>query len=165
MEATGFGVLGAAGIASLKYIYVLIESQWNINHIAMTLTEEYVHAEFAHFENANGPAFLENVADNVSWTAKGSANPLRGHYTSKAEVAKNIFGRMIPKMATPMRAKVTSVLISGDWAIVELKGEGTSKGGNSYDQELCWICRYEKGKIVEARVYLDSALVKAILEE
>ena len=69
----------------------------------MPLTEEYVRAEFAHFEIANGPAFLENVADNVSWTAMGEANPLAGHYTSKAEVAKNIFGKIIPKMAKPMK--------------------------------------------------------------
>ena len=131
----------------------------------MPLTEEYVRAEFAHFENANGPAFLENVADNVSWRAMGSANPLGGHYTSKAEVAKNIFGRIIPKMATPMRATVSSVLIAGDWAIVELKGDGTSKRGMKYDQEVCWICRYEDGKIVEARIYMDTALVKAILDE
>jgi ketosteroid isomerase-like protein len=52
------------------------------------LTEEFVRASFAPFENANGPAFLENVADDVSWTATGSANPLKGHFTSKAEVAK-----------------------------------------------------------------------------
>jgi uncharacterized protein len=72
---------------------------------------------------------------------------------------------MIPKMAAPMRAKVRNVLVSGDWTVVELKGEGLSKGGLNYDQELCWICRYAGDKIIEARVYLDTALVKAILEE
>jgi ketosteroid isomerase-like protein len=77
--------------------------------------------------------------------------------TSKAEVAENIFGKIIPKMATPMKAKVSSVLIAGDWAIVELKGDGTSKGGMKYDQEVCWICRYDEGKIVEARIYMDTA--------
>jgi ketosteroid isomerase-like protein len=128
------------------------------------VSEEFDRASFAPFEKANGPAFLENLADDVSWTVTGAANPLKGHFTSKAEVAKNIFGRLIPKMATPMSAKVTSVLVTGDWAVVELKGAGESKGGIDYAQELCWICRFEGEKIVEARIYLDSALVKAILD-
>lgn len=129
------------------------------------VSEEFVRASFAPFEKANGPAFMENVADEVSWTATGTHNPLRGHFTSKAEVGKNVFAKVIAKMATPMKAKVRNVLVSGDWAVVELKGEGQSKGGMNYDQELCWICRYEGEKIVEARLYLDTALVKALLDE
>jgi uncharacterized protein len=108
---------------------------------------------------------LENVADNVSWTMTGSENPLKGHFTSKAEIATKIFGRVMPKMATPMSGKVTNVLTVGDWAVVELKGHAITKGGKAYDQELCWICRYEGDKIVEATVYLDTALVKMVLEE
>jgi ketosteroid isomerase-like protein len=129
------------------------------------VSESFVRSSFAHFEADNGPAFLQHVADNVSWTATGIDNPLGGHYTSKQEVGAKIFGRIIPKMATALTAKVTNVLTAGAWAVVELKSQGRSKGGKDYNQELCWICRYEDDKIVEVRMYLDTALLKALLDE
>lgn len=129
------------------------------------VSEETVRASFAHMENANGPAFLENVADNVSWTAMGTHNPFKGHYTSKSDIGKGVFARLIPKLATPLTGKVTNVLVIGDWAVVELKGSAMTKGGTEYNQELCWICRYEGDKVVEVRAYLDTALLKAALDE
>jgi len=52
-----------------------------------------------------------------------------------------------------------------DWAIVEYTATATTKKGASFNQNFCWICRYEGDKIVEVRMYEDSALVKSVLEE
>ena len=73
----------------------------------------------------------------------------------------------MPKMDTdkPITAKVQNVLVSGDWATVELRGRGVTKGGLEYDHEVCWIVRYEEAVIVEARVYMDSALLEKIIAE
>lgn len=56
-------------------------------------------------------------------------------------------------------------MVCGDWAVVEIFGKSEMKNGKPYDQELCWVCRYEDGKLVEARVYLDSALIKRLEDE
>jgi len=73
----------------------------------------------------------------------------------------------MPKMDTekPISAKVQNVMVCGDWATVEVRGRGMTKGGLEYDHELCWIVRYEEGVIVEARAYMDSALLEKIIAE
>jgi len=130
------------------------------------LTEQYVRDAFAPFEAANGQLFMQTLSDNVSWTATGSENPLRGHWTSKADVVKNVFAPLTAKLDGPMKSKVRNVLISGLWATVEMTAVGAiaKSNGKPYDQELCLLCRFEGGMIVEVRAYIDSALVKAILE-
>ena len=128
------------------------------------VSEEIVHKTFAPLLTNEG-SFLTHLADDVSWTLTGQDNPLAGHYSSKADVAAKVFAPMYQKIAGSLTAKIVSVLIVGDWAIVEFTANGKTKGGNVYAQELCWICRYKDEIIVEVREYLDSAQMKRVLEE
>ena len=64
-----------------------------------------------------------------------------------------------------MKLQLQSVLVNGDVAAVELKADATAKNGLPFKNEYCWVCRFEGEKIVEVRAYLDSALVKKVLEE
>jgi uncharacterized protein len=128
------------------------------------VSEEIVHKTFAPLITNEG-SFLTHLADDVSWTLTGQDNPLAGHYSSKADVAAKVFAPMYKKIAGSLAAKIVSVLIVGDWAIVEFTATGKTKGGNAYGQELCWICRYKGEMIIEVREYLDSAQMKRVLEE
>ena len=128
------------------------------------VTEAFVRAEFAPWESENPIPFFEKLPDNISWTVSGSINPLRGHYTSKAEVLA-VFGKLISKFATPTTFKVTNVLPSGDYAVVEMTSHGVSNGGVVYDLDLCWVCQYENGVCVAVKVYPDTAAEKQIFEE
>jgi ketosteroid isomerase-like protein len=58
-----------------------------------------------------------------------------------------------------------SALTSGDWAVVELHSLATATNGLRYDNRCCWLSRFRDDKIVEARAYLDSALVTILFEE
>jgi len=131
------------------------------------LTESIVRSHFAPMEQNNSAAFQSHLADRISYTAMGVHNPLRGEYVSKSQVVSDVFSRIMPKMDTekPISAKVQNVLVCGDWATVELRMTGVTKGGLEYDHEGCWIVRYEEGVIVEARVYMDSALLEKIIAE
>jgi uncharacterized protein len=37
--------------------------------------------------------------------------------------------------------------------------------GKPFDNRYCWIARFSNGTIVEVRAYLDSALVKQLIDE
>lgn len=128
------------------------------------VSEEFVRAEFAPWESGDPTAFFEKLPDNISWTVNGKLNPLAGHYTSKADVLAT-FGRLISKLAGPPACKITNLLTSGDYAVVEADFKSVSKGGNSYDQNICWICRYEGTLCVEVRIYVDTAGELALFEE
>jgi uncharacterized protein len=128
------------------------------------VSEDIVRKTFAPLVTNEG-SFLDHIADNVSWTLTGRDDPLGGNCTSKAEVAAKIFAPIYQKIDGVLKAEIVSVLISGDWAIVEFTASGTTKKGNEYFQELCWVCRYEGDMIVQVREYLDSAQIKRVLEE
>ena len=130
------------------------------------LTIDAVKTAFAPFEQGNSSDFFNTyVADNVDWTITGHGLPFSGRLTSKREVLDKAVNPVTRCFATPITRKIKNVLVSGDWAIVELSSHATTTKGSNYDQEFCWVCRFNGGKIVEVRMYTDTALFKKVLEE
>lgn len=129
------------------------------------ISAEYVRTIFEALANGDSPTFFKNVADNVSWRVTGTDNPLSGDYHSKNQFVEKTFVRLGKCMDGPMKLRVVNVLAYGDTAAVELKADAKAKSGSVFANEYCWVCRFEDDKIVEVRAYLDSALVKRIVEE
>jgi len=128
------------------------------------LSVAYVREIFSNLESGDGKEFFDHVSDGVDWTVEGT-HPLAGHYHSKAEFLAHTFeklGKVLPKGA---ELYVEHVLVSGDWAVVELRSNATAKNGLKFDNRYCWVCRFVNGTIVEVRAYLDSALVARLFEE
>ena len=128
------------------------------------LTEALIRTIFAPWEAGDSAPFFAALPDNVSFIILGKHNPLFGKYDSKAEVL-NLFGRFASKLAAPLVGKVTNVLVAGNSFVVEMAATSVTTAGTDYEMDLCWICRYENGKIVEVKFYMDSALMKKVFEE
>lgn len=154
---------GIAG-SGLHVIYNFAVSRASLNTFAM-VTVEFVKKTFAPLEEGDPPSFFTHVADDVSWTITGNEDPLSGHYTSKVDVITKTMKRMTACLTAPVERRVTNVLTCGDWAVVEHTASTTTKKGSAFNQKFCWVCRYEGDKIVEVRMYQDSALSKMVLEE
>jgi ketosteroid isomerase-like protein len=132
--------------------------------VAQELSTAYVREIFKHLESGDGKGFFDHVSDDVDWTVEGT-HPLAGHYHSKAEFVAHTFeklGKVLPRGA---ELYVEHVLVSGDWAVVELRSEATAKNGLKFDNRYCWVCRFVRGTVVEVRAYLDSALVARLFDE
>ena len=128
---------------------------------------EKIKEIFSHIEEGFGPSFFDHCADNVRWTVTGVDNPLRGTYPSKAELVKP-YQRVGALMEPPgIRSEIRHLLIAntGDMAVVEFTAKAKLKSGGNYTLESTWVCRFDGDKIVEARVYMDSAHMKKILEQ
>jgi ketosteroid isomerase-like protein len=123
-----------------------------------------IHEIFRHLESGDGKGFFEHVADNVDWTVEGT-HPLAGHYHSKADFLAHTFEKLARVLPGGAQLHVQNVLLSDHWAVVELRSEATAENGLRFDNRYCWVCRFEDGKIVEVRAYLDSALVARLFEE
>jgi uncharacterized protein len=123
-----------------------------------------IHEIFRHLESGDGKGFFEHVADNVDWTVEGT-HPLAGHYHSKADFLAHTFEKLARVLPRGAQLHVQNVLLSDNWAVVELRSEATAENGLRFDNRYCWVCRFEDGKIVEVRAYLDSALVARLFEE
>jgi uncharacterized protein len=129
------------------------------------VTAEYVKKVFTALANGDATTFFDNVADNVSWRVTGTDNPLSGQYNSISDFVPKTFQRLGKCMKGKLSLKLVNVIVDGDMAVVELKADATTKNGNPFNNEYCWVCRFENEKIVEVRAYLDSALVKKVLDE
>lgn len=129
----------------------------------MQLTTAQVRQIFTPLEQGNSEAFFEHVADDVNWTVMGT-HPLAGHYTSKGAFLNATFNRLGEVKQDKVALKTTHVLVDGDTAAVELSTQSTARNGKPFNNQYCWICRFENNLIVEVRAYLDSELVKEIIE-
>ena len=123
----------------------------------MSVTVSRVHDIFKSLVAGNGSEFFAHVAENVDWTVEGT-HPLAGHYRSKADFLSHTFEKLA-------KVWVQHALVSGDWAVVELRSLASAQNGVRFDNRYCWVCRFSVDKIVEVRAYLDSALVARLFEE
>ncbi|KAA6418919.1 hypothetical protein WJX79_009738 [Trebouxia sp. C0005] len=129
------------------------------------LTKQYVSELFHNLETGQAPDFLSRVADNVDWTIKGT-HPLAGHYSSRKAFQEGALAKIGAGLKEPLKLKVNNILVDGDWAAVEMSAVGAvSKQGWPFDNEYCWVCRFDQGTIVQARAYLDSAMVARLVNE
>jgi ketosteroid isomerase-like protein len=119
---------------------------------------------FKYLETGDGGAFFAHVADDVDWIVEGT-HPLAGHYHSKADFLAHTFEKLAKVLPKGAQLHVEHALMSGDWAVVELRSLATANNGLRFDNRYCWVCRFSGAKIVEVRAYLDSALVARLFQE
>lgn len=126
-----------------------------------TISAARVREIFAKLATSPPDGFFEHVADNVNWSVLGT-HPLAGQYTSKREFRNATFARLSKLFDGGLPLFTRSVLVDGDQAAVELYSHATTRGGLPFNNEYCWICRFEGEQIVEVHTYLDSALVATV---
>ena len=68
------------------------------------------------------------------------------------------------KLNAPPVCKIFSILVSGDYAVVEMTSKEQSMAGKSYDELMCFVVRYEGNCIAEIRMYADTAVEKEIFD-
>jgi ketosteroid isomerase-like protein len=130
----------------------------------MSPSEAQVRDLFGHLESGDADTFFAAVADDVRWTVMGT-HPLAGEYRSKKNFRTATFARLNRVLREGVLLRVTHVITSGDWAVVELEALSTALDGKPFANRYCWVCRFDGATIVEVRAYLDSALVARTLAE
>jgi uncharacterized protein len=130
----------------------------------MTIQADYVRTLFANLESGRTPAFFDHVAEDVKWTVMGT-HPLTGTYHTKADFLAHTFTRLNKLLKEGVVLRVTNVLVDGDTAGVELQSLSTALNGKPFNNRYCWVARFSNGNIVEARAYLDSALIQQLIDE
>ena len=130
----------------------------------MTIQAHYVRSLFANLENGRPEAFFNHVAQDVNWTVMGT-HPLAGTHHTKENFLAHTFARLDKLLKEGVVLRVSNLLVDGDTAAVELESLSTALNGKPFDNRYCWIARFLNGTIVEVRAYLDSALVKQLIDE
>ena len=58
------------------------------------------------------------------WTVMGENHSLAGRYTFKEQFLRESYGQVGKALDATMRLVMRSVVLEGDWAVVELMGQG-----------------------------------------
>jgi ketosteroid isomerase-like protein len=132
--------------------------------IKMPLALTQVRDIFKNLATGDGSGFFTHVSDDVDWIVEGT-HPLAGHYHSKADFLAHTFKKLDKVLPQGTQLNLEHALVSGDWAVVELRSLATAKNGLRFDNRYCWVCRFSGDKIVEVRAYLDSGLVAQLFRE
>src|SRR4029077_5660270 len=131
---------------------------------ARPVTIAYVQEIFRSLVSGDGKEFFDHVAEDVDWIVEGT-HPLAGHYRSKSDFLAHTFEKLDKVLPQGAQLWVEHTLVSGDWAVVELRSDATAKNGLRFDNRCCCVCRFINGTIVGVRAYLDSALVARLFAE
>ncbi|EXJ59796.1 hypothetical protein A1O7_03943 [Cladophialophora yegresii CBS 114405] len=117
---------------------------------------------------------LDLLADDVDWTIMGHS-PMSRKYTGKQDFVDNTLKVLRERVLTePLRLEVSNVIgtlegegddIHGEVAVELAAVEAVCKNGLTYDMRYAWICKFQRGRIVRVRAYLDTDLLTRAMEQ
>lgn len=116
---------------------------------------------FEGLSNRDGAAFWDALADDAVWVAMGE-NSWSGTYRGKAEIRQNLIGPLRARIGAP-RNVVDRIIVDGDWAAVQFRGDNQTAEGERYDNRYVFILRLRDGLIVEIAEYMDTELTTRVL--
>lgn len=127
--------------------------------MSVTVDEQYVRDHLAPLcASYDVRAFFARWSPDVHCRIMGT-HGLSGDYRS-LDAFRQQFARMAPRMDGPITLDLSSVLVSGREAVVEMLAHCRQKNGEPYPQTHCWVMRYDdQGIVVEARMYMDGVLI------
>lgn len=115
---------------------------------------------YAAMAAGNPAPYLDLLSDDISITMFGDHRFART-FKGRTDIYDNLFGPIREVLDGTIRMNVTNALAENDTVIVEARGEARTKDGRAYKNTYCFVFRFESGKIIESREYMDTQLVKA----
>lgn len=104
-----------------------------------------------------GPLF-EAMADDVTWRWMGVGQWSRT-FEGKQIIVEKLFGGDAENLGPSSSVEVHRIHADGDVVVVEHSGRNTLPNGERYDNNYCWVFRFEDDMIREVREYMDTQLV------
>jgi ketosteroid isomerase-like protein len=129
----------------------------------MSENKRIVEHIFAELAKGNRTAFADRMADDFTWTIKGTT-AWSGTYRGKAAVRSELLDPLFAQFADQYTNTARRIIAEGDHVVVEAEGKVTTKSGRRYDNAYCFVLRLADGKLRELTEYMDTELVTAALE-
>jgi hypothetical protein len=110
----------------------------------------------------DGKPFLGSLADDFCWHMIGGT-AWSGSYRGKQAVQQELLRPLFANFETTYRNRAVRIIGEGEWVAVECRGEVTTKSGEAYNNQYCWVCRVQDGQLKELTEYMDTQLVDRVL--
>jgi len=113
-------------------------------------------------ETGDHSVFGESVSPNYSWRLAGHSSWSR-LFEGQDAVRRDLLKPLFARFGSAYTAKLTRTFGDGDFVVAEVSGDVTTIDRHRYDNEYCFIFRFEDGLIVEIIEYCDLDLVERML--
>ena len=118
---------------------------------------------FEALAEGNGQPFAEAMSDDFSWTLTGSG-PWSKTWSGKDSVRRDLFRPLFAQFEGTYRNRASRFVAEGEIVVVECKGDVATKAGPRYDNDYCYVCRFDAaGKLAALVEYMDTALAERVL--
>jgi ketosteroid isomerase-like protein len=101
---------------------------------------------------------FDAMAEDVTWRWMGAQQWTRS-FKGKQTVVDALFGGDAETLSPGSSVEVHYIHAEGDFVIVEHSGHNELPDGRRYDNNYCWVFRFEDALIQEVREYMDTQLV------
>ncbi|MEM9243821.1 MAG: hypothetical protein AAGA27_07210 [Pseudomonadota bacterium] len=129
--------------------------------ISNSLREDIV----GYLQRCEFRALCDNYChDNFLWTIKGSSL-LSGTYHNKETFFTDVIGRLSNVLKGEWKMNILDTYVDNNTMIIEMVGNIKAKNDKNYNNEYCWIFKFDNNKIVSITAYYDSLLVNTTLNE
>lgn len=104
-----------------------------------------------------GPLF-DAMAEDVTWRWMGVDQWSRT-FEGKQTVVAKLFGGAAETLSPSSSVEVRCIHADGDFVVVEHSRRNELPDGRRYDNNYCWVFRFQDDGIQEVREYMDTQLV------
>ena len=102
--------------------------------------------------------FFDAMADDVTWRWMG-VNRWSRTFEGKQTIVDTLFDGSTETLGASSKVTVRGIHGDGDVVVVEHSGRNELPDGRRYDNNYCWVLRFQDGLIREVREYMDTQLV------
>jgi uncharacterized protein len=118
---------------------------------------------FGHLAHGDGRPFTDLMAEDFQWTITGKTAWSRT-YRGKQAVIEHLLRPLFAQFADRYRNTAQRFIAEGEWVVIQCRGNVTTKRGQQYDNEYCYVCRLSGGKLRELIEYGDTGLISQVLD-
>jgi uncharacterized protein len=120
--------------------------------------KQFISNMFAELSKGNGDAFLNALADDVSFTIIGSTK-YSGTFKGKQELINKLLAPLNAQIEGGMTITPDNLIADGDFVAMQARGKALSKNGRRYDNTYCHVFRFANGKVQQVTEYLETELI------
>jgi len=124
--------------------------------------KQLMHQIFEELSKGNSEPFVASMADDFRWTVTGTTKWSRT-YEGKKSVLVELFGPLRARINGRIRTIAHRLIAEGDYVVVEARGSNTTKNGDPYNNNYCFVFRLADNQLKEVIEYLDTELVTVAL--
>jgi len=110
----------------------------------------------------DGQGWFDLLAEDVRWTVTGGTAWSRT-YEGRAAVRTELIDPLRDQYAEPYRRTPVQLVAEDDVVVARCRGHVTTKAGERYDNDYCFVYRFRDGLIREIIEYGDTALIDRVL--